>query len=870
MLFAWNGLIPIQPDDIYMTRQPSLVVVRTLVVLGLAATLWVRSGQPVGAQGGITITSPAANSVLKAGPDFAGDTLSDPWDFSNREDVALDPAQIRGFSSFAVNGSTNPGLAGGTLDPVGDASGTNVYLLQRAYYGILNPGRTGRRYPISSGIYTKLALKMSSAVAGQLPRVFWFHNDLADPGGDASGWRFLQPQNTLGETAGSHIYVLDLTQSNFGVPWTSGNVKGFAMYPNSKGVGGYDVQFDWVRLTTGDSHPASTVLPVTWSGGTGTTTIDVKDALGTSFTVATVASGNTYNWNYGVLPPGSYTVTVTRGSLSGTQPFRINAPPTIHVTDPDETGGEDFATAVLGNPWDMNDTADFRQDVNIVDHLTIRSVFNGQFTGYSDGATVDHTTDPAHTPIGDPQVYFLSSQKDTDTAVIDTHKYHRLTFALYVEHAFSLQLGSVARVLWGSASSQTGGGTPYDVTTSKDIITWPGWNNYTLDLTPLTAAADGGLEIPNATPWTTKNVRHLRIDPFEFAEKVWFHYGPVKLAADDETTNGSFTIHFTGSDPDGDAATVALYYDTDQDTSSGLTLITSSVALSAGQYVWNTSQVPTGTYYIYAVANDGRNAVGQYSTGPVKVVNFAPTTNPLINVDTPAPSATVTSAFEVGGWAIDAAAASGTGVDAVQFYVFPNDGASPGVFIGTGSYGRARTDVGGAFGSQFTNSGFHFTITGLGPGNYLLGVYGHSTVTNAFSVIKTVHFTVNANALMSIDVPSAEAIITSPTFSVAGWAMDRAIESGNAIGTGVDTLHVYAFPNPGSGQPAIFLGVATVGIQRGDVVPFYGERYRYSGYSLNVNAAGLTPGVVYNIVVWAHSTVSASFNNAAVVRVTIQ
>ena len=34
-----------------------------------------------------------------------------------------------------------------------------------------------------------------------------------------------------------------------------------------------------------------------------------------------------------------------------------------------------------------------------------------------------------------------------------------------------------------------------------------------------------------------------------------------------------------------------------------------------------------------------------------------------------------------------------TGVDAVHFYVFPNDGNAPAVFVGQGSYGAARGDV---------------------------------------------------------------------------------------------------------------------------------------------------------------------------------
>jgi hypothetical protein len=252
-----------------------------------------------------------------------------------------------------------------------------------------------------------------------------------------------------------------------------------------------------------------------------------------------------------------------------------------------------------------------------------------------------------------------------------------------------------------------------------------------------------------------------------------------------------------------------------------------------------------------------------------------PTTMPFIDLDTPREGYVVTSSFEVGGWALDQGSPTGTGVDAVQFYVFPNDGASPGVFIGTGSYGLSRPDVAAFFGDpRFTNTGFHFSITGLGPGAYVLGAYARSTVTGTFSVIKTVHFTVNANQLMAVNPPVAEAVITTTVFDVDGWSIDKAVESTADPGTGVDTLHVYAYPNPGSGAPPIFLGVATYGLSRPDVAAIYGgggPRYVPSGFHLGVDrsALGLTNGV-YSLVVFSHSTVSGTFNNLAVVRVTLQ
>jgi N-acetylneuraminic acid mutarotase len=290
-------------------------------------------------------------------------------------------------------------------------------------------------------------------------------------------------------------------------------------------------------------------------------------------------------------------------------------------------------------------------------------------------------------------------------------------------------------------------------------------------------------------------------------------------------------------------------------TNSGFTLTKAGFSLAPGQWTISVS---------------ARNAL-THSFDVVKTTNITVTAAPavpFIAVDTPTPGAIVTSAFEVGGWAIDLSGQFGTGVDQVRFYVQPEGQPAPGVLIGTGSYGIARPDVGAVFGSRYTNSGFHFTITGLGPGSFTLNVHARRNLTGEFSIVKSVPFTVNATALMSIDVPTAEATILTSTFTVDGWSIDRTVESTAIPGSGVDALHVYAYPNPGSGTPPIFLGVATVGISRPDVGAVYGARYDTSGYHLFVdrNALGLTDGV-YNIAVASHSQVTGTFNAIAVVRV---
>jgi hypothetical protein len=293
------------------------------------------------------------------------------------------------------------------------------------------------------------------------------------------------------------------------------------------------------------------------------------------------------------------------------------------------------------------------------------------------------------------------------------------------------------------------------------------------------------------------------------------------------------------------------------------------VASSYGQaftpcgFTLNVSGLPAGSYRLFAFAHNVATAA--YSAYVFADVTVAPYSG--VAIDAPAESAPSTSAFEVAGWALDNQAASGSGIDAVHIYASPNGGNAAAVFLGVASLGWTRNDVAAAFGAQFAQAGYHFTVTGLGPGDYVLYVFGHSTVTNAFTVMASRVVRVVATTLLSIDTPSPESTIAARAFSVSGWAFDRS----STDGSGVDTLHVYALPDPGSGRAPIFLGAATVGVGRPDVSQAFGSQFATSGYALQVNAdaAGLSPGV-YDVVVWAHSRVTNTFTAAALVRVILR
>jgi hypothetical protein len=151
--------------------------------------------------------------------------------------------------------------------------------------------------------------------------------------------------------------------------------------------------------------------------------------------------------------------------------------------------------------------------------------------------------------------------------------------------------------------------------------------------------------------------------------------------------------------------------------------------------------------------------------------------------------------------------------------------------------------------------------TPLPAGAYTLAVYSRSTVSGNFTgVVQT--FTRVAGTVMSVDAPGAGAPVTRP-FLLAGWAIDRDASSG----TGVDAVLVWAYPTNGS---PIFVGWASVGGTRSDVGAIFGSPFTPSGFILTVTSSSLPAADTYVFAVFAHSTVTGTFNQARAVRVTVQ
>lgn len=274
---------------------------------------------------------------------------------------------------------------------------------------------------------------------------------------------------------------------------------------------------------------------------------------------------------------------------------------------------------------------------------------------------------------------------------------------------------------------------------------------------------------------------------------------------------------------------------------------------NSGYHLNNVRLKPGITYLIAVYARNSQS--GLFDTVRTRMVASVG-----LSVDTPIPEEHVNWNFLVAGWAADCSAQSGPGVGSVKIRAFREGQAAPVTDV-ISHYFFDRGDLAVLCGESFRYSGFAEMLS-LQPGRHRIEVSSYEPggafleMTNRFVTV------VASEQRMSIDIPLQNATTTQP-FVVGGWAIDLHSPSG----TGVDAVHVHAYPNPGSGQPAIFLGEAIYGVARQDVADLYGAAKLHSGYNFVVS--GLAPGT-YLIAVFPRSTVTGAFGLASTVTVTVQ
>ena len=162
-----------------------------------------------------------------------------------------------------------------------------------------------------------------------------------------------------------------------------------------------------------------------------------------------------------------------------------------------------------------------------------------------------------------------------------------------------------------AVATGTTGSTTWVVDAALQNLTWYYWRARAED--PLAAAS----------AWSATGVFITDTDGIDNAPEITM----LEPSGDVTTSANELTLTWEDTDPDS-AATIALYYDTDDSGADG-TLIVGGLAEEADgtaddSYLWDISTLADGTYYVYAVINDGAASATSYSAGAVTIDHTEP------------------------------------------------------------------------------------------------------------------------------------------------------------------------------------------------------------------------------------------------------
>ena len=605
----------------------------------------------------VTITSPTSAIEVVEGDDFFSEVLNDPIDFDKRRDIRWE--ENWDDSSIAVGNGQWSGTTGNHE--------TYVYAHFHGFNNPSNPpaniGKLGANFPIDTSKYR--GFSVLSAISSQdvgARKVLRWTRDLTNPILDDTGlnvnWidAFIAPGDG-GTTNTTIIYhgggekILDIRDLSSNADWTGADITGLIYDQRINAAAGVLETYDMMRVFDPDSAPSVTIrwdyseLPVTGVDPRVNIYIDTDNTGFDGIFVARVPVNNgfgsgvvngtgEYTFQTAALPPGTYYFYVevmdafedtddliVRSDHSAA--LTVNAKTRITFQNPSYTSGEDYATAVLSNPWDFNDEIDV-SNLNFDESLKQfkdHAFTNGFFTAT---AYIPAANRPGQTET-DAQVW-LNTDFGNPVTPIDTAKYRYLTYEIsldptgYTNITDKVARGWVVRLVWWKE------GNSIDGTVTGDIFTYEDIHSYSVDLKNVILAP-----VTPGSPqlgWTgIDQAKNFRFDPCETDPDTIFFLHDIKLTANpepDNTTN-TFDIAYTTTDQESETATIEFYRDDDNSGFDG-TLIgsASNVTPGANTFSFSTENLPLADYHIYAVVTDVFGNVAQtYADVPLSVTQGA-------------------------------------------------------------------------------------------------------------------------------------------------------------------------------------------------------------------------------------------------------
>ncbi len=658
-----------------VVRIPALAASALLGLLAASAA----HGQSLSVNGAPSVTVPAA-------PDYAAEVQGDPWDFDKASDYVYTYSLGATQSSYEYTAwQPYPTVANGVFSGVTREPKPSLQMLFGGIPGAMNAQQdTGLRQPVDASRYATLSFRVKRswpAAAVEAVSVGWEKGLRGtSPRGtlvllakgfdnDTGRWTNQNPIGDQGSANEWQVYRVRLTDDQLFAKnrfnsadsrWT-GQVMGLNL-----GLGdaptNSSVDVDWVRLTAPrtvrldwQSLGANVVLTAT--DGTQTLQVFPEDlaanpggAPSPRSATGAFPDNSGITWDYGHLTPGTWTITARGASQTRAATLVVDASPFFEVLNPDVTGGEDMATTLIGDPWDLTN----REDV-----FRYSSPTNALFDIKSASFTPQGLKGVAHASTGaqsDSQVRLFDDDLGARFSLTpaQARRYHRLTFSIdydvpvqpsydplapnpFLEDVSASGrpgVGGIMRIIWRTAANRGGA-----FAVSCDLPVQDGGpRTYTLDLSALTTAApdcsgETMATLPAGSAWGSlaSNLTNFRLDINEGKLDTPFTLANVKLAADDEpNAAGQFVVQWAAQDGRYTAnptapsnASVAIYVDTDLNPSTKQ-LVTSGIPASSGAYVWDLAATPggisPGTYQVYVEMTDAAGySFGKYASGPLQV-----------------------------------------------------------------------------------------------------------------------------------------------------------------------------------------------------------------------------------------------------------
>lgn len=539
------------------------------IAVGLAS-----STPPVDASSAATLhVSP---SRIRAVPDFSATFRGYWWDFSDETRFAVEDSR-EGFVNAKLSGGWWSATT--SLRPQsGRADGT----VRLSHLNIDGPEPTNwepsefRHLPLDPA-YRYLTYRMCSSASTGLTMVRW-HADASKADGDFGGTAFQAVRR------GCRLYRFDLAADRNprvgDLDWGEDPAYALEILPVSEP--GVDVRLDFVTLSSRRRGPR---VEIAWQGLAEPVRLYFAGADGARTRIRGNRTGGSFTWRNPGLAPGTYrviAVSATGQTLTAAENLVVDAPPTGRILDPSATSGPDYATEVIGDPWDFSNAADVERALGLVPDSNLG---DGMYDAVSLRASGSS---------GDPRLFLHVTQP------IDPRRYHYLTYRMWVEGDGVLAgTGGVSRVFW----YRDGSWDVDDRSFTQDLRVYRGWRTVTIDL------ASAYLQGDDIGPWGRTVVTDLRLDPHESPTPRALRLDWVTLTGDVVADGEYFRIRYQVADPNEGSLRARLFYDTDRRAQGGaartpITCAATTGAASPGSCLWRTGGVAVGDYFIHLLVID--------------------------------------------------------------------------------------------------------------------------------------------------------------------------------------------------------------------------------------------------------------------------